>query len=239
MRKQSRFSTTRWSLILAAGQKPTLQTRKALSALCELYWYPLYAFARRRGHEVEEARDLTQSFFTRLLEKNDLASTTPSRGRFRTWLLAAFKHFLANDWDRTQAKKRGGGARELSIDSASAEGRYRIEPPDNLTPEKLFARKWAHALLDTVLAALRADWADKGKSRLFEALKGALDGEVVQSRELAVELEMTPENVRQNLNRLRIRHGELLRAEVAQTLVRPEDLDDELRALFAALGDGL
>ena len=239
MRKKSQLPTTHWSLVFAAGQEPTPQTRVALSTFCDLYWYPLYAFARRRGHGAEEAGDLTQGFFARLLEKNDLASTAPSRGRFRTWLLAAFKHFLANDWDRSQAKKRGGGALDVSLDATNAEGRYRVEPADRLTPEKLFTRKCADALLERVQAALRLDYEKKGKARLFEALKGTLGGEVARSAELAVELGMTAVDVRQNVLRLKQRHEKLLRAEVAQTLVRPEDLDDEIRALIAALGEEL
>jgi DNA-directed RNA polymerase specialized sigma24 family protein len=143
------FATTRWSLVVAAGQRNSPQSSAALATLCETYWYPLYAYVRRRGHEADEAQDLTQAFFSRLLEKNDFAAADPERGRFRSFLLTSLKHFLANEWDRNRAEKRGGGRAVLSIDFGTAEERYRAEPSHDLTPEKIFERRWALLLLET------------------------------------------------------------------------------------------
>ena len=236
--RSRRFATTRWSVVLAAARTPSPQSRRALSTLCTLYWYPLYAFARRRGHEVEQARDLTQGFFARLLEKKDLAAVGPGRGRFRTWLLAAFKHFLANAWDHARAQKRGGGAEEVSIDAATAESRYRLEPPDRLTPEKLYHRRWALDLLDAMRAELRAECATKGKLPLFEALEDTLGGDqLTDSPKVADQLGMSPGALSVAAHRLRQRYGTLIRRAIAQTVERPEEVDDELRALLAALGD--
>src|ERR1700728_2764031 len=145
------FATTRWSLVLAAGQRSSPQSPAALATLCENYWYPLYAYVRRRGHGADEAQDFTQAFFARLLEKNDLAAADPGRGRFRSFLLASLKHFLANEWDRARAQKRGGGRFVLSIDFGTAEERYRAEPSHAVTPEKIFERRWALVLLENVL----------------------------------------------------------------------------------------
>src|SRR5271155_2907054 len=160
------FATTRWSLVLAAGQRSSPQSSAALATLCENYWYPLYAYVRRRGHDSDEAQDLTQAFFTRLLEKNDLAAADPERGRFRSFLLASLKHFLANEWDRARAEKRGGGRSVLSIDFGTAEERYRAEPSHELTPEKIFERRWALTVLDHALKRLRTEFAGGGREKL-------------------------------------------------------------------------
>lgn len=233
-----RFTTTRWSLIAAAGRRATPEAREALSTLCQLYWYPAYAFVRRQVHGAEEARDLTQDFFARLLEKNDLATVDRRRGRFRAWLLGSLKHHLANERDRARAQKRGGGRAPLPIDGEEAEGRYRLELSHDLSPDKLFERRWALALLEHVLAALRDECEAQGKRPLFEQLKGLLaGGQREQPLEmLARELGMTPGAVKVAAHRLRRRYRELLRAEVAQTVERPEEVNDELRDLLAALG---
>jgi RNA polymerase sigma-70 factor (ECF subfamily) len=232
-----KFSTTRWSLILTASQGSTPEARDALSSLCQLYWYPLYAFTRRQGHPPEDSRDLVQGFFTRLLEKNDLAAVDPQRGRFRSWLLASLKHYLANEWDREQAQKRGGGQTFISIDSEAAEGLYGLEPSHELTPERLYERRWALTLLEHVLATLANECAQLGKQALFERLRGTLagDSEQVAYPRVAEELGMSPGAVKVAAHRLRGRYRELLRAEISQTVERPEDVDDEIRLLLAAL----
>src|SRR5271155_692938 len=171
------FATTRWSLVLAAGQRSSPQSSAALATLCENYWYPLYAYVRRRGHDSDEAQDLTQAFFARLLEKNDLAAADPERGRFRSFLLASLKHFLANEWDRQRAQKRGGGRPPFSIDFGAAEDRYRGEPSHELTAEKIFERRWAMVLLANVQARLEQEYVEAGKPTAFNRLKIFLTGE--------------------------------------------------------------
>ena len=165
---QRSFATTRWSLVLAAGASQSPESAAALAALCETYWYPLYAYVRRRGHQVDDAQDLTQGFLARLLEKNDLATARRGRGRFRSFLLTSLKHFLANEWDRGRAQKRGGGRSSLLIDFATAEDRYGLEPSHEQTPEKIFERRWALVLLENVLARLGAESAAADKSENFE-----------------------------------------------------------------------
>src|SRR5689334_3578966 len=176
-RPPMRFATTRWSVVLAAGGPASEPARGALAVLCRTYWYPLYAYVRRRGHAPDEAQDLTQSFFLHLLEKHAIGLADPDRGRFRSFMLTALKNFLANEWDRSSAQKRGGGQATLSLDADfdSAERRYGREPrADALTPERLYDRRWALTLLDTVLAELRDHYAATGRSALFDALKPAL-----------------------------------------------------------------
>lgn len=232
-----KFSTTRWSLILAASQGSTPEAHEALSSLCALYWYPLYAFTRHQGYSPEDAQDRVQGFFTRLLEKNDLAAVDRQRGRFRSWLLAALKHYLVNEWDREHAQKRGGGQTLISIDGATAEGRYSLELSHDLSPEKLYERRWALTLLEHVLATLAAECARLGKQVLFETLRGTLAGGVEQGAypQLARELGMTPGAVKVAAHRLRGRYRELLRLEISQTVQHPEEVDDEIRLLLAAL----
>ena len=238
------FATTRWTLVVAAGaarRDGTPEARKALGELCTLYWYPVYAYVRRRGKNAEDALDLTQGFFTRLIEKNDLAAADPARGRFRAWLLASVKHYLANEWDRATAKKRGGGRAvfSLDIDADDAEGRYRREPAHSLTPERIFDRRWALTTLEQALVALEAQCGQEGKAELFQALRPTLTaeatGDVTPYRQVAGQLGMSEGAVKVTAHRLRRQYRDLLRQAIAETVERPEDVDDEIRDLFAAL----
>jgi RNA polymerase sigma-70 factor (ECF subfamily) len=237
----AKFASTRWSLVRAAGQKPTPDSRRALAELCGLYWYPLYAFVRRDGVTSDDANDLTQAFFTRLLETNDLATVDPRRGKFRSWLLACMKHFRANDLDRQRAAKRGGGIPAVSIDADQAEGQYQLEPSHNLTPENLFERAWTLRLLERGLNALRDECATDGNAELFEQLKPALTFQSDRSySELGAALGKKEGAVKTAVCRLRNRYGELVRDEVAGTVEHPEnaaEVEDELRRLFEGLGE--
>lgn len=233
-----RFQTTRWSLVLDTRSGDTVTAREALSALCEAYWYPLYAFVRRRGHDAESAADLVQGFFTRLLETDGLAAVDPHRGRFRSFLMAACSHYLANQRDRDRALKRGGGRLTISIDRRDAEDRYGCEPIDDLTAERLFERRWALSLLEHVLERLEAEAIRDGKARRFEVLKPALlgSGERVPYAQIGAELGLSEDAARAAAARLRRRYREILREEVARTLDATADIDVEIRALFSALG---
>lgn len=232
----ARFVTTRWSVVRAAGAASTTEARNALSVLCRTYWYPLYAFVRRSGHDVQEAQDLTQAFFATLLERNDFAAAEPQRGRFRSFLLASMTHFLANDWRRRKAKKRGGGATHLSIDFDLGEERYRREPSHDMTPQRIFERQWAITLLEEALSNLRAEYAARGMEGLFEHLKPQLAGESGQSYQRIAELTgMTEGAVKTAAHRLRRRCRELIKQQIAQTVADPNEIDHEMRQLFAAL----
>jgi RNA polymerase sigma-70 factor (ECF subfamily) len=206
--------------------------------MCTAYWYPTYAFIRHRGHSVEEAEDLTQEFFARVLEKSYLADARRERGRFRSFLLASVRHFLANEWDRTHAQKRGGVSGILSLDFETAEGRFHREPAHELTPEALFEKHWALTVLDRVLDLLRAEYDARGQSRQFEQLKPFLIDAQARGdyQHLAVELETSAGALKVAVHRLRQRYGELLRAEIAQTVADPSEVDEEIRYLVAALG---
>ncbi len=230
----SRFATTHWSIVLAARDPVQPDSREALSELCLTYWYPLYAFVRRRGHDSEEAQDLTQSFFLRLLEKDYLRVVDRAKGRFRSFLLAAFEHFLHNEYDRARARKRGGGQQPLSLDFSGAEGRYAIEPAHTETPDKLFERRWALTLLDCVLARLEQEWTDAGKGKVFERLRPCLldEPESLPYTALAEELHISPAAVKMAVHRLRKRYRALLREEIARTVEEPEQVDDEITGLF-------
>ena len=231
------FTTTRWSIVLAAAHDSRPQAREALAALCETYWFPLYYYVRRRGYRADETQDLTQAFFATLLEKEYLDRADPGRGRFRSFLLASLNHFLANEWDRARAQKRGGG-KVISMDVADAESRYSLEPADNLTAETLFERQWAMTLLDQVLTELREELARGGKQPLFDRLKGFLGGGAPGASygQVAAELGMTEGAVKTAVHRLRRHYRRLLRARIAQTVASAEEIDDEIRHLFAALG---
>ncbi|HWG42914.1 MAG TPA: sigma-70 family RNA polymerase sigma factor [Gemmataceae bacterium] len=223
--------------MLAARNQAAPQAREALAVLCRTYWYPLYAYIRHRGYDVHHAQDLTQDFFTRLLEKDSLATVDRDKGKFRSFLLAACKHFLANAYDRAQAQKRGGGKILGSLDFNAGEGRYSREPAHDLTPEKLFERRWAMTLLHQVLDDLRAEYEQAGKGSVFDRLKSVLSGDsdVAPYSQLAGELNTSEAAVKMTVHRLRRRYRERLRQEIAQTVGNPAHVEQEIRDLFAAL----
>ncbi len=231
------FATTHWSLVVAARPDEVSRTRahRALEALCEAYWYPLYAFVRHRGYSSDDAQDVTQSFFTRILETGGLASADPARGRFRSYLLGAVKHFLANEWHRARAQKRGGGATFLEWDALDPEARYALEPAWSSDAEADFDREWAQESIARALEKLRVELSARGRGELLEALRGSLTGEEPPRAETAARLGMTEGAVKAAVYRLRQRYRELLRAEIAETVADPAEVDDELRHLVAAL----
>jgi RNA polymerase sigma-70 factor (ECF subfamily) len=234
------FATTRWTVVLAAGQRGAPQATVALEELCRTYWYPLYAYVRRHGHSREDAEDLTQGFFARLLEKNYLEGLSSDKGKFRAFLLVALKRFLANEWDRANRQKRGGGSPLLSLDWEDADQRYQIIPADNLSPDKLYDRAWAMTVLERVIIRLRDESVAEGKSRLYECLKPFLmlgKSEIPYARAAAA-LAMSEGSVRVAVHRLRRRYRELLREEIAQTLSDPSQAEAEIQALLGALGEG-
>jgi RNA polymerase sigma-70 factor (ECF subfamily) len=230
-----RFEATRWSIVVAAGGVNSERARKALEHLCAAYWYPLYAFARREGHGVEDAQDLTQGFFARLLEKQDWARVDRERGKFRSFLLAAMKHYLANEWDRARAQKRGGGQTVLSLDAASAEQRYGLEPVDTISADQLYDRRWALTMLDQSLARVRMECAADGNARLFDEIKGSLAGGAAPQAEIAARLGMSEGALSVAIHRLRKRCREALRALIAETVNTDADVDDEMQQLLASL----
>src|SRR5882724_4375814 len=231
------FATTHWSVVLAARHKDSPEADAALAELCRTYWYPLYAFVRRKGYSPHDAQDLTQSFFARLLEKNYVAHADRERGRFRTFLLAALNHFLADEWDKTQRLKRGGSREIISFDAASAEERYRMEPIDQLDAAKLYERRWVTTLFDQVLARLEDESRDSGKGQLFDGLKSSLLAEDSGSSyaQLGARLGLKEGAVKQAVHRMRRRYRELFREEIAQTVAAPGEVEDELKHLFAVL----
>lgn len=233
------FATTRWTVVLNAQQADSTLAHDALEKLCHAYWYPLYAFVRRQGHDAHDAQDLTQEFFARLLEKNYLEDVDRAKGRFRSFLLAALKHFLANEWDRRRAQKRGGAKTHVPIDNQSAETRYGLEPAHDQSPEKLFERRWALTLLDQVLNRLREEFVAAGKVEQFDELKITLtaDRRSVPYTDLGARLGLSEGAVKVAVHRLRQRYREVLRAEIAHTVARPSDVEEEIRHLFAALAN--
>ena len=235
----ARFPTTCWSRVVAARDRTAPEAREALAGLCAAYWYPLYAFIRRKGRGSEEALDRTQDYFARLLERGTVAAADPLRGRFRSFLLADCTRFLAERQEHDRAAKRGGGVAPLSIDARDAEGRYLREPAHDRTPERLFEHAWALALLDGVLARLRAEYEGSGRGAAFEVLKVALtDGpRTVPHAELARRLGTTAGAVQVAVHRLRRRYRDLVREAIAATVADPAEVEDEIRDLFTALGD--
>ena len=233
---KSSFDTTHWSVVLAAGRESSSNQKAALTELCQLYWYPLYAFARRKVGDAHKAQDLTQAFFAKLLEKNYVASADPERGKFRSFLLTALKGFMANEWDKERAIKRGGGHRIMSIDIEDGEKRYALEPVENVTAEKIYQRTWVMTLLDRVLKQLQDEFARDGKADLFDALKSRITpGNQSDSfEEISETLGMTVGATRVAAHRLRSRYRQLLREAIAQTVVDENEVDDEIRNLFAA-----
>jgi RNA polymerase sigma-70 factor (ECF subfamily) len=233
----SSFATTHWSLVLAAGKDASASAEEALTSLCQTYWYPLYAYVRRQGHQPDDAQDLTQAFFARLLEKHYLQSADPERGRFRSFLLTAFRRFLSKERDRERTKRRGGGMKLLPLDFEAGEKRYSLEPAHEVTAEKIYEQRWALTLLDRVFARLRDECGKAGKQQDFNWLKVYLTGEAgtPSYQEVAAEIEMTEGAVKVAVHRLRRRYRELVREEIAQTVAGPEEIEEELRHLFAAL----
>ncbi|MHB1559652.1 MAG: RNA polymerase sigma factor [Isosphaeraceae bacterium] len=231
------FPTTRWSQVVAAGDCAGPAAREALADLCAAYWYPLYAFVRRKGYPPDEAADLVQGTFLTLLGRGGLAAVAPERGRFRSFLMAACAHHLADCRDRDRAARRGGGALPIPIDRLGAENRYSAEPANDWTPERLFDRRWATRLLEHAVARLEAESTAPGKSalvsRLLPTLTGGRGG--IPLAAIAAELGMTEGAVKVAASRLRKRYGEILREEIARTVADPADVEDEVRALFAAL----
>ena len=224
-------------MIIAAGQDASPLAHEALETLCRTYWYPLYAFIRREGHSPHDAQDLTQAFFARFLEKNFLGDVHRERGKFRSFLLASLKHFLANEWNRARAQKRGGGQTIIPLDQETTEGRYHLEPRHDLTAEKIYERRWALTLLDRVLGRLREEVVAGGKTAQFEELKiflSAGKGSIPYAT-VAAKLGSTPEAIKVAVHRLRRRYRELLRAEIANTVATPAEVDEEIRYLFRAL----
>jgi RNA polymerase sigma-70 factor (ECF subfamily) len=232
-----RFASTRWSLVAAAGQGASPEAQEALATLCQVYWYPLYAYARRRLASVEDAQDSTQEFFAQLLEKDYLQAADPNRGKFRSFLLTAFKHFLSKEHDRANAQKRGGDRRIMPLDFQTGETRYHLEPADRATPESIYERRWALTLLEQALVLLRQEFASAGKQQLFESLKGTLTGDSSTEpySRIAEKLSMSEQAVKVAVHRLRQRYKELLRGEIAQTVASDDEIDDELRDLFNAV----
>jgi DNA-directed RNA polymerase specialized sigma24 family protein len=233
----SRFATTQWSLVLAAGKRGSPEGEEALARLCSLYWYPIFAFVRRQGHSADEAQDLTQAFFTRLIEKGDLEDADRDRGRFRSFLLTACGHFLSNERDRMLTLKRGGGQYTLSIDIADAEDRYQRALAHGETPERLYDRQWCLTLLVAVLDGLREEYVTSGSERLFNRLSPFLtmEDDAGTHADAARDLDMTPSAVKVAVHRLRRHYRDALRRRVEETVESPADVDDEMRYLLKTL----
>ncbi len=232
-RTLTQFATTHWSVVLAAAQQDAPRVGEALEKLCRTYWYPLYAYVRRRGYEVEDAQDLTQGFFSQLLERQSFARVDPSKGLFRSFLLTAMNYYLADERDRARAQKRGGGQPILPLDAQTAEQRYRLEPVDCLSPDKVFERQWALALLDSVLVRLGEEFREAGKAELFERLSVfLLAGTAPETyAEVGAETGMTGEAVRKAVHRLRQRYYELFREEITRTVADVSEVEAEMRYL--------
>jgi RNA polymerase sigma-70 factor (ECF subfamily) len=224
------FSTTHWSMVLAAGDKKSPEAKEALERLCGAYWYPIYAYVRRKGYKAEDAQDLTQEFFSRLVERNYLSVADRNRGKFRSFLLGSLEHFLAREWTKAHAQKRGGGRTVFSFDEANAEDRHSHEPAHQLSPGRIFERRWATTLLDQAMSRLREECAASQKGEFFTRIEPHLSGEKGDTSyaEIAAILRMSQEAVKVAVHRLRRRFGELIRAEIAQTVATPQEADEEL-----------
>jgi RNA polymerase sigma factor (sigma-70 family) len=237
--KNPDFTTTNWSVVLEVGRTDYGRAAKALEELCVTYWYPVYAFIRRRGSDPHEAKDLTQAFFTHLLENETLKKVDRQKGKFRSFLLAAATNFLTNEWDKSQSLKRGGQHQIISLDDTEAEELYRLEPVTALTAENLYDRRWAFTLLNEVLARLQEEYFAANKEELFAKLQPRLVEEVSPGlyAAWAVALNMNEGAVRVAVHRFRRRFGELLRGEIARTVATPAEVDEEIRHLFAAIAN--
>jgi RNA polymerase sigma factor (sigma-70 family) len=236
-RQSPRFTTTRWTLVLTAGDRTSADSQASLATLCESYWYPVYAFVRRSGRDSDTARDLTQAFFMRVLEKDVLKEARRERGRFRSFLLASLRHFLANEYDREQAVKRGGRATHLSLEFDDGERRYQLEPADTATPEHLYERRWALDVIDRAMQRLEARHAQTARQALFERLKPFLRGdeESQSSRELSAALGLSDGALRVALHRFRRQFADALRDTIADTVEHETEIDDELRHLLTVV----
>jgi len=232
-----RFESTRWSMVVAAGHPSSPDCREALETLCRTYWYPLYAFLRRRGCPPEEAEDLTQAFFVHMLDKQDFKLADQERGKFRSFLLTSLKHFVANERRRAYTRKRGGGSQHFPLDFGSAEGQYLQEPAHGLTPEELFERSWAMTILDRTMARLESEFVGARKRKQFGLLsRHLIKGDVDATySETGAALDITEGAVKTAVYRLRKRYRELLSEEIAQTVESKKDIDQEVRDLFAVL----
>jgi len=234
----AQFRTTHWSAVLAAGRSPGPEAAAALESLCRAYWRPVYAHVRRRGHDVETSCDLTQEFFTRLIEGQWLRPADPQRGRFRSFLLRCLSGFLIDEWRRSTAQKRGGGRVFFSLDEAREEEQWALEPVEDFTPEQAYDRRWAEALITRANSRLRAAYEADGRGGRFEALKAYLLGghEPASYAEVAAQLSLTVPAVKSAIYKLRQRYGDAIRTEIAETVSRPEDVEQELTHLLQALG---
>ena len=237
-RSAVQFATTHWSVVLAAGADNPALARDALEQLCTVYWYPLYAFLRRRGNQPPDAEDLVQGFIQHLLKCRFFQAADPDKGRFRSYLLTTLNHFLADTAERAACLKRGSGKPTLSLDAMVAERRYALEPADPCTPEQLFDRRWALTLLDTVMQRLETEAAESGRAKLFGQIKGVLQGDRggVHYSELAPRLGISEAALTMTVRRLRRRYRELVREEIAHTVSQPVEIDEEMRHLFQVLG---
>ena len=233
------FATTHWSVVVAAGETESAPAQNALETLCRAYWYPIYVYVRRKGHAPEDAQDLTQEFFAQLIGKHQLRKADRAKGKFRTFLLAALDHFLAREWTRAHRQKRGGQFSFLSLDRESPEERYRLEPPDNTTPERNFERQWARTVLAHAMSALEKECETDGKGALFREVKRLLSGEREQGAYAGISqrLEISETTVRVTIHRLRRRYGELLRAQLAETVSEKEEVEEELRHLMRMVSE--
>jgi RNA polymerase sigma factor (sigma-70 family) len=233
------FRTTHWSVVLLSAQSQVSGSRKALAELCQLYWYPLYAFVRRRGYSAEDAQDLTQGFFLSLLERKSLRKVGPEKGRFRSFLLASLKNYLFDEFDRENSVKRGGQIEFVTLDFEDGEERYRLDAGDSLTAEKVFDARWAMTLLDHAISRLREEYALQGKTAIMDALRPFLDPinckRLPSYDEVADKLQVNPGGIKTLIHRMRKRYNELLREEVARTVTDPQAVDDEIHALCEAL----
>jgi len=231
------FHATHWSVVLAAGDSRAPGSAQALERLCRAYWFPIYAFVRRQGVDAHEAQDLTQAFFTRLLDKKALGQVDPAKGKFRSFLLASLTNFLNNERDKAKRLKRGGDAEFVYLDARPAEERYLAEPSHSDSPERVFERRWATAVLEQVAARLQEELTAQGQAKRFEILKGFLmgDSDKVSYERAAAELGLSVSAVTSSIYRLRLRFRELFRAEIASTVGSASEIDEEIRHLLAAL----
>lgn len=231
------FATTCWTLVVAAGHEPSAASRVALAQLCRTYWYPLYAYVRRRGHDAPDAQDLTQAFFARLLEKRIVRLADRDRGRFRSFLLSSLNHFLSNEWRNLRTQKRGGGNAPLPLDFSSAEERLRREPVDEMTPVRVFERRWARVVLKNTLLRLREQYETRGRADLFDRLVPLLEGERQAYRDIAVAAGTTEGAVKVAVHRLRKEFGQCLRDQIADTVGDSSQVEQEMEELLAAVRD--